>query len=386
VRLDAAVAALTFAGLTIPAALGVPSSEGHPAAALALGAGAALPIAVRRRWPVPALVAVMASVVASLLLGVRTTPLVSNAGPGVGLTLYTVVVGSHRHGRAWWALALTAAGLSSGELAALALHPDQDQNAVHSLTAVAAWLLADGVRTQRAYRADLAARRRAEQDERARRAVAEERLRISREVHDVVSHSLSVIAVRSGVGRMVAEERPDEARAALATIEDVSRAALDELRRLLSAIREPVGAPGAAELAPMPRLADVGALVEGLAATGLPATLAVEGAERPLSPLLEASAYRIVQESLTNVVRHAGHVPTRVTLAYGEAALAVVVEDDGRAAAGASAGTGPAGPGSGLGLAGMAQRAELFGGTLEHGPRPGGGFRVAAQLPYGGAP
>jgi signal transduction histidine kinase len=204
----------------------------------------------------------------------------------------------------------------------------------------------------------------------------------------------------------VAREQPDEAVAALATIEETSRSALDELRRLLRADRSAVSADPAAvdrsSVAPMPGLADLPELADRMAEAGVPVDLRVgpdagdadpdpdadadPGATAPappapLPPLLELSAHRIVQESLTNVLRHAGHVPATVTVTRAADALEVEVTDPGAGARPPGGTGGPAGPGSGLGLAGMAERVALYGGTLDAGPRPGGGWRVHARLP-----
>jgi len=384
---DRVVAVVTFGALTVPAALGVPTHEGHPAAALALGAAASLPIAVRRRWPVPVLAVVTVATIAALLLGVRTTPFVSNAGPAVGLAMYTVASRARSQGESLAALGLVGASTGILNLVVISLYPDQDHNAVHALSAAAGWFVGDSVRTQWAYRADLDARRRAEAGERTRRAAAEERLRLAREVHDVVSHSLSLIAVRAGVGRMVAREQPDEAVAALATIEETSRGALDELRRLLRAHRAAPSADPATDrspIAPMPGLADLPELAGRMREAGVAVDLRVdvERADRPpLAPLVALSAHRIVQESLTNVLRHAGHVPATVTVTRTADALDIEVTDPGPGARPPGSPGGPAGPGSGLGLAGMAERVALYGGALDAGPRPGGGWRVHAHLP-----
>jgi signal transduction histidine kinase len=404
VLVDVAVAVLSFVGLTLPVLLGVPSRDGHPLASLALGAASTLPIAVRRRWPVPVLAVVVASVTASLVLGVRTTPFASNAGPGVALALYTAAVRTPRFDTRLWLLGGTCAPIGAGYGLAMWLHPNYEHNSFHTLAASAAWLVAENVRIQRCYRADLAERRRHEEDERARRAAAEERLRLSREVHDVVSHSLSVIAVQSGVGRMVAEERPAEARAALATIETTSRGALDELRRLLATTRDPVagaasdaapdahavepeaadgvavGASRGVDVAPVPMLADVVGLVERMAAGGLDVTLRYDPPSSPSAPgdlpaSLEVSAYRIVQEALTNVVRHAGDAHADVTIVPVPGGLTIEVVDDG-------SGDRTAVPSGGFGLIGVRERVALFGGSVEAGPRPGGGFRLAAHLPF----
>lgn len=386
--LDVALAVVAFVGLTLPVLLGVPDHESHAVAVVALGAATTLPLAVRRRWPVPVLVVIVAGLTASLAFGVRTTPFVSNAGPGVALAVYTAVERGATQDRRLWILGGTCTTIAVGYLLGLWLQPQYEHNAFHSIAAVAAWWVGDNVRAQREYRSALAERQRREQAEGARLAAAEERLRLSREVHDVVSHSLSVIAVRSGVARMVADERPDEARAALAAIETASRGALDELRRLLSTTRDP-GSEGEADgarapdLAPAASLADIPALVDRMAASGLDVTLRQHGdPPETLSPTLGLSAYRVVQEGLTNVVRHAPGARAEVTVTVTPTGVAVEVVDDG-----APGGPGAAGPvtpeGGGFGLVGVRERAALFGGTVEAGPRPGGGFRLRADLPSG---
>jgi signal transduction histidine kinase len=390
--LDVALAVVSFVGLTLPVLLGVPEDEPHAVAVVALGAATTLPLAVRRRWPGPVLLVIVVALTASLALGVRTTPFVSNAGPGVALAVYTAVERSATQDRRLWILGCTCMAIGVGYLLGLWLQPDYEHNAFHSIAAVAAWWVGDNVRAQREYRAALAERQRREQAEGARLAAAEERLRLSREVHDVVSHSLSVIAVRSGVARMVADERPDEARAALAAIETASRGALDELRRLLSTTRDP-GREGDADgavppdLAPAASLADIPALVDRMAASGLDVTLHQHGGPpEGLSPTLGLSAYRVVQEGLTNVVRHAPGARAEVTLTATPAGVVVEVVDDG-----GPGGAGPAGapdPAAnvavgGFGLVGVRERAALFGGSVAAGPLPGGGFRLRADLPSG---
>ena len=151
--LDVVVAVVSFVGLTLPVLLGVPSRDGNPVAIVALGAASTLPIAVRRRWPLPALVVIVAAITASLALGVRTTPFVSNAGPGVALTVYTAVSRSDTTKRRVWILGTTCMVISLGYAAALAWQDDYEHNAVHSLLAVAGWWVGENVRTQRAYRA-----------------------------------------------------------------------------------------------------------------------------------------------------------------------------------------------------------------------------------------
>jgi signal transduction histidine kinase len=217
------------------------------------------------------------------------------------------------------------------------------------------------------------------------RVLAEERLRIAQELHDVVAHSMSVIAVQAGVGAHVLADRPEQARAALEAISATSRGTLTEMRRLLGVLRD---SDGERAHAPAPGLADVPSLVDDVRNAGVPVTLDVEGSSVGVNGGIELSAYRVVQEALTNVIKHAG--PTTrvgVKVQYLPGSLAVEVVDDGRGAAavvganGASSDHGSAG--SGHGLLGMRERVELWGGELTVGPVSGGGYRVKALLPYG---
>jgi signal transduction histidine kinase len=253
----------------------------------------------------------------------------------------------------------------------------------------AGWWLGDGAR--RRQEAVAAARQRAAEleqarEELARRAVTEERLRIARELHDVVAHSMSIIAVQSGVGVHVLDSQPEEARKALAAVEATSRQALVEMRRLLGVLRQEAEPRGS--LAPAPGLAELEALAGEVARAGVRVEVRIEGAPGRLPAGLDLSAYRIVQEALTNVVRHAGPATARVTVRYAPGQVALeVVDDGGFAGKGLESAVGRRStdsdrPGrSGHGLAGMRERAALYGGTLEAGPLPGGGFRVAASLP-----
>jgi signal transduction histidine kinase len=219
---------------------------------------------------------------------------------------------------------------------------------------------------------DAARNRRAAIDEAARRAVGEEQARIARELHDVIAHSVSMIVVQAAAADDVFDSRPDQARAALRSIERAGRDALGELRRLLSAVRpgvepEPTG--------PQPGLDRLDELAEPLRAGGLRVVVRREGPATQLPAGVDLSAYRIVQEALTNTVRHARATRAEVTVRYGSDAVEVDVRDDGRASPGSAAN------GGGHGLAGMRERASLLGGTLEAGPLPGGGYRVHARLP-----
>lgn len=204
----------------------------------------------------------------------------------------------------------------------------------------------------------------------AREAVIVERARIARELHDVVAHHMSVMVVQAGAARAVAGTDPAATTEALRQIEASGRAGLTEMRRLLEILKSD---DGDRDRAPQPGLERLDELLEGMRATGLPVETVIEGTPQPLSPGVDLSAYRIVQEALTNTLKHAGEAHARVLLRYGPEALEIEVADDGRGAIDAD--------GGGQGLIGMRERVQLFGGTLESGPRPGGGFLVRARLP-----
>jgi signal transduction histidine kinase len=216
------------------------------------------------------------------------------------------------------------------------------------------------------------------------RVLAEERLRIAQELHDVVAHSMSVIAVQAGVGAHVLADRPDQARAALDAISATSRGALTEMRRLLGVLRD---SDGERDHAPAPGLSDLPRLVDEVRSAGVPVTLNVEGSSVCVNAAIELSAYRVVQEALTNVMKHAG-VASRVdvNVQYLPGSLAVEVVDDGRGATAQMSNGGHADNGAattGHGLVGMQERVEVWGGELTAGPVTGGGYRVKALLPYG---
>jgi signal transduction histidine kinase len=243
----------------------------------------------------------------------------------------------------------------------------------------ATWVLGYFAHNYRAYAARLEERT-AEleqaREELARRAVTKERLRLARELHDVVAHAMSVIAVQSGVGAHVAATQPKEARRSLAAIEATSRAALEELRRLLGVLRQEDEPQG--DLAPVPGLADLDSLLAEVSKAGLAVKLQVNGTRPSVPAGVDLSAYRIVQEALTNVVKHAGPARAQVVVGYRDQEVTVEVTDDGR---GAVTSVSDGRVGSGHGLIGMRERVQAFGGDLQTGPRPGGGFRVAARLP-----
>jgi signal transduction histidine kinase len=251
------------------------------------------------------------------------------------------------------------------------------------VVAVASWFVGDSVRTRRTYTAGLAeqaAQRQRETMERAQRSVAEERLQIARELHDVVAHSLSVIAVQSGVGRHVIDDQPAEAKKALAAVETTSRSALDELRRMLGVLRRDDGVPAA--LAPAPDVGALGPLIKQVQMAGYVVELDVQStAVATVAPTVGLSIYRIVQEALTNVVKHAG--PARVLVEIRDEANVLVLEvsDDGGGLPYRVKVPNGTDEEAHHGIVGMRERVALFDGALTAGPRPEGGFRVLARFP-----
>jgi signal transduction histidine kinase len=241
-----------------------------------------------------------------------------------------------------------------------------------AVVTVIAWLIGHSIRQAQA-RAEL---RRAQA---AAQTTLAERLRIARELHDIVAHSIGIIAIQAGAGRRVFDARPDEARDALATIEATSRETLSGLRRMMTGLRhaEPGPDAGQAPLGPAPGLADI----EQLAAMTLEAGVQVDvdwrGNQEPLPADIDLSAFRIIQEAVTNVVRHAGTGQCRVLIGQQDGQLSIEITDSGRGAPASKISP----SGTGYGITGMRERATLLGGDFSVGPRPGGGFRVAARIP-----
>ncbi len=243
---------------------------------------------------------------------------------------------------------------------------------------VVAWALGDAIRSRRAQQAErlrLAEQEAAAAHEQSARAVAEERLRIARELHDVVAHSMSLIAVQAGVGGHVIRTDVAAAEHALEVIAETSRNALTQTRSMLGLLREENADPAAA---PTQTIDDLDALVADVAQAGVEVTLSIEGPRRPLGPGVELTAYRIVQESLTNVLKHSRATAARVCVTYAEDAVDIEVLDTG---SGARTVPEDGGVASGHGLVGLRERTRLLGGTLEYGALEGSGFRVAAHLP-----
>ncbi|GAA2626788.1 sensor histidine kinase [Streptomyces vastus] len=308
----------------------------------------------------------------------------------IALACFSAVVAGHRRA-AWAALGmLWVAHLLEGHWLYRWLPPNDDTvGSWGEDVSVATWMVAIAALSELVrVRREQWAREQAEGRQAARRRADEERLRIARELHDVLAHSISVINVQAGVGLALLDSDPDQARTALTTIKAASREALGEVRQVLDTLRPPVSrhhpsndalraAPfdsGDAPRAPAPGLDRLPELVEQAASAGLTVDVEVEGKRRVLPPGADLAAFRIVQEALTNVVRHSGSRHARVLVGYGDDALKLRIDDDGPAT-GADAG------GSGNGLAGMRERAAALGGTIEAGPREDGGFRVLAVLP-----
>ncbi|WP_217240771.1 sensor histidine kinase [Streptomyces sp. AC555_RSS877] len=320
------------------------------------------------RWRHPVLVVFGTATAAMLYLGAGYP-----YGPvflAVALACFNAVVTGHRRS-AWAALAVLWAGhVLVAHWLYRWLPPAGDSAASWGQeVVVATWMVmilavSELARTRR----EQWARERAERAQAARRRADEERLRIARELHDVLAHSISVINVQAGVGLALLDTDPEQARTALTTIKSASKEALGEVRQVLDTLRTPGDAPRA----PAPGLDRLPELVEQAADAGL--TVEVEGNPPRLAPGTDLAAFRIVQEALTNVVRHSGSRHARVRLDHDGGALRLRIDDDGPAA-GAGAG------GSGNGLAGMRERAAALGGTIEAGPRADGGFRVLALLP-----
>jgi signal transduction histidine kinase len=243
------------------------------------------------------------------------------------------------------------------------------------------WAFGERRRTRALYVAQLeerAAQLEHDRDREAKLAVTEERTRIAREIHDVVAHGLSIMIVQADGGLYAADASPEQAKKALATIGDTGRTSLTEMRKMLGLLKDDVRADlDPDQPRPQPGVSQLPELIENVCQAGLAVEYQVTGQPRDLPALLGLTAYRIVQEGLTNMLKHAGPgARTSVQLDYGQEMLTVVVTDDGRGAA-AAAGTDP-----GHGLVGMRQRASISGGTVTAGPKAGGGYEVIARLPY----
>jgi signal transduction histidine kinase len=352
----------------------------HYLIALLLAAGVSLPVGIRRRDPARALVLALAGCAVSLALGAEISH-----GPFVPLAfvLFTVAATCARK------VAIAGLAASLGLVAAEALIPGSESRGsvpAIMLILIIAWLAGITALQRRSYAARV-------REQVTSAAVTEERLRIARELHDVVAHSMTVVAVQAGFGEYVFSREPGEARAALGAIQRVTTEALADMQRLLGVLRQDDATAGGAEsgrplqLAPAPGLGDLDRLVSTMAVAGVRVDVARAGEFGDLPPGIDQSAFRIVQEALTNVVRHSGAGSCQVSVARGDGGLAVEVTDPGGPGRVATApnGTGHGG-GTGHGIMGMRERVSLCGGEFSAGPLPGQGFRVAARFPLNGVP
>jgi signal transduction histidine kinase len=348
---------------------------------LALGAIVLLP-----RWPLPVF-AVTAAVAGLVMISGH-----GSLGFAVMTGLGSYFAASRLPRRVSIGAAVAAAAIFGGPLAYAAIAvpgASPAAAAVQGFAPLAAgWFVGDSVKTRRRYQAGLAEqaeRERAAEAERARQQVVEERMRIARELHDVVAHTLAVITVQAGVGRRLMAKRPEEASTALESIETIGRTAQDELRVVLGLLRDE--AVGAAALAPAPRLVDLKELADHVRASGTPVELRRSGADHPLSAALELSIYRVVQEALTNVVKHAPGARATVDLTVTGGRVRLEVADDGGPArrppehAVAPGADRAAGLGTRHGIVGMRERVAAFGGWLVAEPLASGGFHVLAEIP-----
>ncbi|MGB9112711.1 MAG: sensor histidine kinase [Acidimicrobiales bacterium] len=371
-RIDYAVAIVLLAA-SLPHAFS-PGGYGTQVSGRVLGLalGAAIPIAMRRRWPVPALALATVSLSVATGIGQSFAP-----DPFIAVPMYQVATVSERR-RSVPALALASLALLVAAAVGTATHPGEGNATFSVLAAVAAWFVGDSVRERRIYLAGLVEQKEQkarEERERAQRGVAEERLRIARELHDVVAHSLSVIAVQSGVGSHVIDEHPEQAKQALINVGNTSRSALDELRRMLGVLRQE---DPQLDLTPAPGIAELPSLIDQVRATGLNVETRIdEAAVQRIPPLVELAVYRIVQEALTNVVKHASAQTATIEIRGERNELVVEVTDDGRG----SLVPYHSAPAEHHGIVGMRERTALFEGSLAAGPRPGGGWRVLARIP-----
>ncbi|MGY0061462.1 sensor histidine kinase [Streptomyces sp. LZ34] len=368
---------------TAASGTGPGAGEGVPGAALAgVTVAMALPLGWARARPWPVLAALLAESAGVVALGARAEqiwPLFLAADLLVGALTATV---ARRVGPA--AAAVTLAVQET------ALQADLFRDggwgrvfapgflALTTLLAVlvlCAWLAGMSVRQRREYGEELRARTAAE-------AVTAERLRIARELHDMVAHSIGVIAIQAGAGSRVLDSRPEQARSTLDAIETTSRETLQGLRSMLDVLRrtEPETVESMAAT-PFAGLADLDRLTATTAHTGVRVEVRWRGERRPLPSAVDQSAFRIVQESVTNVVRHAGTRHCRVSIDYRHDELRVEIVDEGHGGHG-----GAGASGSGYGITGMRERVALLDGRFSAGPRPEGGFRVAARLPLSAAP
>jgi signal transduction histidine kinase len=359
VSVDAALAVVLTAIALLSIVVGGDAAT-HPLAAALTAPLMTVPIAVRRRWPLA--VGIIVPVTGAFANGLWDGQ--SIAYPiAEFMALYALAVWTSTREFAIG----TAAFVSAALISALLPNGGSDGSVLFAIVGVIAMLLARNVVKDREHKAELAER---ERDVAAREAVVEERARIARELHDAIAHNVSMVVMQAGAERRVLEKGGGSPHELLETIEQVGRGALTEMRRLIGMLRSDAGDP----LAPEPGLADVSLLVAQVRAAGLPVDLSIEGTRRELPLGIELSAYRIIQEALTNALKHAGDARASVLIRYGEDSLELEIADDG-------AGAPAAVTSSGHGLVGMKERVSLYGGRLDAGHRAGRGFAVRVLLP-----
>ncbi|MFD1661465.1 sensor histidine kinase [Streptomyces caeni] len=377
--------AVVLFGLSCVSLTGLEGARDHHgtlSVGLTISAVLSLVVALRRRMPEKMLLVAVATGLAQLVLDEEAMV----ADFAMLVIIYTVAADGAR----WASRIGLAGGLCAGTLAQIRWSAPESSPLGNAAVAMfqtvpfaLAWVLGDSLRTRRAYLAQLeerAARLEKEREARAKVAVAAERARIARELHDVVAHNVSVMVVQADGAAYVLDTAPDQARKALETISGTGRQALAEMRRLLGVLRTGEHTE-AGEYVPQPDVEQIDELVEQCRSSGLPVDFKVEGTPRPLPSGVELTAYRIVQEALTNTRKHGGpNAGASVRLVYFDDGLGLLVEDDGKGAPHELYEEGGA-DGRGHGLIGMRERVGMVGGTLDAGPRPGGGFRISALLP-----
>ncbi|MGW3246992.1 sensor histidine kinase [Streptomyces sp. NPDC001070] len=350
-------------------------------AAVPLALALSVVVALRRRMPEKMLLLAVLVGALQLLLDVQANP----GDFAMLVIIYTVAA----NGARWASRLAFAGGLVASTIATLRWPNETEGHWADAVSAVflavpflLAWVIGDSLRTRRAYYAELeerAARLQREREAQSKAAVAAERARIARELHDVVAHNVSVMVVQADGAAYVLDASPEQAKQALETISTTGRQALTEMRRLLGVLR--AGDDGRGEYVPQPGVDQLTDLIEQVRGAGLPVAFEVQGESRPLASGVELTAYRIVQEALTNTRKHGGpEAHAKVRLTFGDSDLSLLIEDDGRGAQ-QELYEGGGEDGQGQGLIGMRERVGMVSGTLDAGPRPGGGFRISAVLP-----
>lgn len=371
VLLDGALAVFFFV-------IAMPTWAARDHRAVPLVIGLIAPLAVRRRYPVQVFVVISLTAFVQWLVQLK----VGTCDLGFMVALYTVAAYRSRR----WSVPALGIGLLGTLLAWISAWQDR-RVPPYGLVAptvimVAVWIVGMNMHARRRYLAELeqrAARLEREQDALARAAVAEERARIAREMHDVVAHTVAVMVAQAEGAAVSVRAKPQQAEAALEVISEAGRSALGELRRMLGVLREQ---GSGARTAPQPDAGDLDTLIASMRTAGLPVRFTCEGNQLPLDPGLELAVYRIVQESLTNVIKHCGpQVPTDVLLRRNLDQVEVEVVNLRAADHPGPLGPQPAAAGPGHGLFGMRERVTMFAGDLSAGPTPSGGWRVSAVLP-----